>query len=168
MKAFILGSVSTRSALVDSLKTVRDSGLVREAYLIWGPYDMICKVEVSSLGQLNTVLDLLHDSEVIDTNTLIVNEEGGLTFEVKDIDKIRKCAYIFMKLRRPAAPRLWDTFLKSIEEVMEAHQLFGMYDVVISVREEAREDYFERVFKRLWLLTEVNLTSTYTCFTLKI
>ncbi|MEM0089960.1 MAG: Lrp/AsnC ligand binding domain-containing protein [Nitrososphaerota archaeon] len=168
MKAFILGSVSTRSALIDSLKAIRDSGLVKEAYLIWGPYDMLCKVEVSSLGQLNTVLDLLHDSEVIDTNTLIVNEEGGLTFEVKDVDKIKKCAYIFIKLRRPAAPRLWDTFLKSIEDVTEAHQLFGMYDVVISVREEAREEYFERVFKRLWLLTEVNLTSTYTCFTLKV
>ncbi|MCS7136263.1 MAG: Lrp/AsnC ligand binding domain-containing protein [Nitrososphaerota archaeon] len=168
MKAFILGSVSTRSALLDSLKAARASSLVKEAYLIWGPYDMLCKVEVSSLGQINTVLDLLYDNEVIDTNTLIVNEEGGLTFEVNDVDKIRKCAYIFIKLKRPAAPRLWDTFLKSIDDVTEAHQLFGMYDVVISVREEAREEYFERVFKRLWLLTEVNLTSTYTYFTLKV
>ncbi|PUA32713.1 MAG: hypothetical protein B9J98_03835 [Candidatus Terraquivivens tikiterensis] len=168
MKAFILGSVSTRSALVDSLRAARNSSFIKEAYLIWGPYDMLCKAEVSSLGQLNTVLDLLHDSEVVDTNTLIVNEEGGLTFEVEDVDKIKKCAYIFMKLRRPAAPRLWDTFLKGIEDITEAHQLFGMYDVVISVREEAREEYFDRVFKRLWLLTEVNLTSTHTCFTLKV
>ena len=168
MKAFVLGSVSTRSALVDSLKAVRASDIVREAYLIWGPYDMICKAEVSSLGQLNTLLDLLHDNNIIDTNTMIVNEEGGLSFEVDNAEKIRKCAYIFIKMRRPSAPRLWDTFLKSIEDIVEAHQLFGMYDVIVAVREDAREEYFDRVFKRLWLLTEINLTSTYTSFTLKV
>lgn len=167
MKAFILGSVSARSILLDSLKAARSSKFVKEAYLIWGPYDMICKVEVPSIGYLNSVLDLLHENEVVDTNTLIVNEEGGLSFEVDNVDNIRKCAYIFIKLRRPAAPKLWDTFLRGIEDITEAHQLFGMYDVIISVKEEARDEYFERVFKKLWLLGEVNLTSTYTSFTLK-
>jgi hypothetical protein len=33
--------------------------------------------------------------------------------------------------------------------------------------EEAREDFFNRFFKKLWLLTEVNMTSTHTMFTVK-
>jgi hypothetical protein len=51
--------------------------------------------------------------------------------------------------------------------VLEAHELFGMWDVVVSVAEEAREDFFNRFFKKLWLLTEVNMTSTHTMFTVK-
>jgi len=168
MKAFVLGSVGTRSGLIETLNAVRGSNIVREAYLIWGPYDLICKVEVASLGQLNSLLDLLNDNGVVDTNTLIVNSEGRLSFESEDVDTISKCAYIFIKVRRPAVPKLWDKYLKTIEDIVESHELFGMYDVVLAVREEVREEFFDKVFRKLWLLTEVNLTSTHTMFTVKV
>ncbi|MDJ0269972.1 MAG: hypothetical protein NXY59_05430 [Aigarchaeota archaeon] len=41
------------------------------------------------------------------------------------------------------------------------------WDVVVAVREEAREEFFDRLFKKLWILTEVNLTSTKLCSPLK-
>ncbi len=168
MKAFVLATVGTRSGLLEALQAVRGSNIVKEAYLIWGPYDMICKVEAASIGQMNTLLDLMYDQGFIDSNTLIVNDEGGLSFEVENVNTIKKCAYIFIKKRRPSAPRLWDKYLKGIEDIVEAHELFGMWDVVVAVREEAREEFFDRVFKKLWILTEVNLTSTQTMFTVKV
>jgi hypothetical protein len=103
---------------------------------------------------------------VVDTNTLIVNE-GGLSVEREGCGGRRKSAYVFIKMRRPSAPKLWEKYLMSIEDVLEAHELFGMWDVVVSVAEEAREDFFNRFFKKLWLLTEVNMTSTHTMFTVK-
>lgn len=168
MKAFVLGTVGSRSGLIEALEAVRKTNIVKEAYLIWGPYDLICKVETSTIGQLNTLLDVMYEQGFVDSNTMIVNDEGGLSYEVDNINEIKKCAYIFIKKRRPAAPRLWDKYLKSIDDIVEAHELFGMWDVVVSVREDAREEFFERVFKKLWLLTEVNLTSTHTMFTVKI
>ena len=168
MKAFVLATVGTRSGLIEGLNAVRGVGIVKEAYLIWGPYDLLCKVEVSSLGQLNTLLDVMYDSGFVDSNTMVVNDEGGLSYELPDCDKVKKCAYILIKKRRPGAPRLWEKYLRNIEDILEAHELFGMWDVIVGVREEAREEFFDRVFKKLWLLTEVNLTSTHTVFTLKL
>jgi len=168
MKAFVLATVGARSGLIEGLEAVRRANIVKEAYLIWGPYDLICKVEISTIGQLNTLLDIMYDQGFIDSNTMIVNDEGGLSYELDNSANIRKCAYIFIKKRRPSAPRLWDKYLRSIDDIVEAHELFGMWDVVVAVKEEAREDFFERVFKKLWLLTEVNLTSTHTMFTVKL
>jgi len=168
VKAFLLGTVATRGGLIECLNAVRGSDLVKEAYLIWGPYDLICKVEVDSLGQLNRLLDIFNDQGVVDSNTMLVNQEGGLSYEKSGADVTKKCAYIFMKLRRPAAPKLWDKYISTLDDIVEAHQLFGMYDVVVAVREEAREDFFDRIFRKLWVLTEVNLNSTHTMFTVKI
>jgi len=166
MIAFVLGTVGTRSGLTETLNAVRADKDVREAYLIWGPYDLIAKVNAENLPHLNRILDNMREHGVIDTNTLIVNE-GGLSFQKEDASTRRKCAYIFIKMRRPSAPRLWEKYLIAIDEILEGHELFGMWDVVVSVAEEAREDFFNRVFKRLWLLTEVNMTSTHTMFTVK-
>ncbi|MEM0384352.1 MAG: Lrp/AsnC ligand binding domain-containing protein [Candidatus Caldarchaeum sp.] len=166
MKAFVLGTVGTRSGLTETLAAVRSDKNIEESYLIWGPYDTVSKVNCESLKHLNQVLDVMREHGVVDTNTLIVNE-GGLSFEKENCGKTRKCAYIFIKMRRPSAPKLWEKYLMSIEEVLEGHELFGMWDVVVSVAEEARTDFFNRVFKRLWLLTEVNMTSTHTMFTVK-
>ncbi len=166
MKAFVLGTVGTRSSLLDTLSGVRGDKNVEESYLIWGPYDIISKVKADSLPQLNSILDVMREHGVVDTNTLIVNE-GGLSVEKEGCGGRRKSAYVFIKMRRPSAPKLWEKYLMSIEDVLEAHELFGMWDVVVSVAEEAREDFFNRFFKKLWLLTEVNMTSTHTMFTVK-
>lgn len=166
MKAFILGTVGTRSGLIETINAIRTDKNVEETYLIWGPYDTLTKVSADNLQHLNSILDAMRGYGVVDTNTLIVNE-GGLSFEKEGSSKRRKCAYIFIKMRRPSAPKLWEKYLMSIDEVMEGHELFGMWDVVVSVAEEARDDFFNKVFKRLWLLTEVNMTSTHTMFTVK-
>ncbi|MEM4302811.1 MAG: Lrp/AsnC ligand binding domain-containing protein [Candidatus Caldarchaeum sp.] len=166
MKAFVLGTVGTRSGLTETLTAVRSDKNVEESYLIWGPYDVISKVNAESLPHLNRILDHMREHGVVDTNTLIVNE-GGLSFEKENCSSRRKCAYIFIKMKRPSAPKLWEKYLMAIDEVLEGHELFGMWDVVVSVAEEARDDFFNRVFKRLWLLTEVNMTSTHTMFTVK-
>jgi DNA-binding Lrp family transcriptional regulator len=80
MKAFVLGTVGTRSSLLDTLSGVRGDKNVEESYLIWGPYDIISKVRADSLPQLNSILDVMREHGVVDTNTLIVNE-GGLSVE---------------------------------------------------------------------------------------
>ncbi|MCS6784020.1 MAG: Lrp/AsnC ligand binding domain-containing protein [Candidatus Caldarchaeum sp.] len=166
MKAFVLGTVGTRSGLIETITSLRNDKNIEESYLIWGPYDVLSKVSADSLKHLNSILDAMRAHGVVDTNTLIVNE-GGLSFEKEGAPSRRKCAYIFVKMRRPSAPKLWEKYLMSIDEILEGHELFGMWDVVVSVAEEARDDFFNRVFKRLWLLTEVNMTSTHTMFTVK-
>ncbi len=166
MKAFVLGTVGSRSGLIETIQAIRSDKNVEESYLIWGPYDVLSKVNVESLKHLNSVLDSMRGYGVVDTNSLIVNE-GGLSFEKEGAGSRRKCAYIFIKMRRPSAPKLWEKYLMSIDEILEGHELFGMWDVVVSVDEDARDDFFNRVFKRLWLLTEVNMTSTHTMFTVK-
>lgn len=167
MKAFVLGTVGTRSGLIETLSAVRSDKNVVESYLIWGPYDLIAKTIFDSLSQLDSFLNLLRDHGVVDTNTLIVND-NGLSFEKPELEKIKKCAYIFIKMRRPSAPKLWEKYLMAIDDVAEGHEIFGMWDVVVSVKEEARDEFFDRVFKKLWLLTEVNMTSTHTMFTVKV
>ncbi len=167
MKAIILGTVGTRSGLVETLTAVRSDKNVKESYLIWGPYDLISEVQIESLTMLDSLLNLMRDHGVVDTNTLIVNE-AGLSFTKPEFDGVKKCAYIFIKMRRPSAPKLWEKYLKAIEDVASAYELFGMWDVVVTVIEDAREDFFNRVFKKLWLLTEVNMTSTHTMFTVKV
>jgi len=167
MKAFILGTVGTRSGLVETLTAVRSDKNVKESYLIWGPYDLISETMIDSLTQLDSLLNLMRDHGVVDTNTMLVNE-AGLSFTKPELENARKCAYIFIKMRRPSAPKLWEKYLKAIDDIAAAYELFGMWDVVVSVAEEAREDFFNRVFKKLWLLTEVNMTSTHTMFTVKV
>ncbi len=167
MKAFILALIGTRSGLIQALNAVRESEHVREAYLVYGSYDLICKTEFEDFEQLNTVLDMLNRNGLQDSNTLIVNDRG-LSFEKEECDKTRKSAYIFIKIRRPSVPKFWEKHLRSIEPVMEAHEVYGLYDVVVSIREEAREEFFDKVFRQLWLLTEVNMTSTNTMFTVKL
>lgn len=167
MKAFILGTVGTRSGLVETLSAVRADKNVRESYLIWGPYDLLSKTTFENLQQLDSFLNLMRDHGVVDTNTMLVNE-GGLSFEKTEMEGVKKCAYIFIKMRRPSAPKLWEKYLRAIDDVVEGHELFGMWDVVVSVAEDAREEFFDRVFKKLWLLTEVNMTSTHTMFTVKV
>lgn len=167
MKAFVLSVISPRSGLVQALNAVRSSKLVKEAYLIYGTYDMICKAEFEGLEQLDSLLDILQQNGLQDSNTLIV-KEGGLSFEKEGCHETRKSAYIFAKIRRPSAPRFWEKHLRSIGPVMEAHETFGLYDIVISIAEEARADFFNKVFRQLWLLTEVNLTATHTMFTVKV
>jgi len=46
IRAFVLGIVGSRSELVSSLRSIRSSPHVDEAYLIWGTYDVIAKVTV--------------------------------------------------------------------------------------------------------------------------
>lgn len=167
MKAFILGVISTRSGLIQALNAVRSSNLVREAYLLYGSYDLICKTEFESFDRLNSLLEMLNRTGLQDSNTLIVNE-SGLSFEREGCDKTCKSAYIFIKIRRPSAPKFWEKHLRSIEPVMEAYEVYGFYDVVVSISEDAREDFFNKVFRQLWLLTEVNMTATHTMFTVKI
>ncbi|MCS7146174.1 MAG: Lrp/AsnC ligand binding domain-containing protein [Nitrososphaerota archaeon] len=167
MKAFILGSVGKRSELIECLHATRRIQLVREAYLIFGTADIIAKVEVNTIEQINSVLDTLYQNGVVDTNTLIVNS-AGLNFERQLTTPKKKCAYTFIKIRRPAAPRLWDRFLQSIEHVMEAYEIFGIYDVIVGVGEDAKSDFFNSYFRRLWLLTEINMNSTTTMFTVDI
>jgi DNA-binding Lrp family transcriptional regulator len=167
VKAFILGSVGKRSELIECLQATRRAQFVEEAYLIFGTADIIAKVRVNNLEQINSVLDTLYQNGIVDTNTLIVNE-AGLNFE-RQLDKPKKkCAYTFIKIRRPAAPRLWDRFLQGIEYVTEAYEIFGIYDVIVGVSEDARSDFFNSYFRKLWLLTEINMNSTTTMFTVDI
>jgi hypothetical protein len=49
IRAFVLGIVGSRSELVSSLRSIRSSPHVDEAYLIWGTYDVIAKVTVPGL-----------------------------------------------------------------------------------------------------------------------
>jgi len=114
VKAYILGTVGTRSQLIECLEATKRTQFVKEAYLIFGTADLIAKVEVETLSQINTVLDNLYHNGVVDTNTLIVNS-AGLNFERPESSSRRKCAYTFIKIRRPAAPRLWDRFLQTID-----------------------------------------------------
>lgn len=167
MKAYILSIISPRSGLVQALNAVRSSKIVKEAYLIYGAYDLICKIEFDNFSQIDAFLDMLQQNGLQDSNTLIV-KEGGLSFEAEECDRTEKCAYIFGKIKRPSIPKFWEKHLKSIESVMEAHELYGLYDVVITVSEDARTDFYNKVFKQLWLLTEVNLTATHTMFTVKL
>lgn len=167
MKAFILGIVGSRGELIGCLEAVRRSQFVKEAYLIYGAYDIICKVEFEEFKQLNSILDVLTQNGVVDSNTQLVNTEG-LSFEKQDAERKRKCAYTFIKIRRPAAPKFWESFLMSIESIAEAHELYGAYDVVVGVTSEAREDFFNKYFRRLWVLTEINMTATNTMFTVDI
>ncbi|MCL7402293.1 MAG: Lrp/AsnC ligand binding domain-containing protein [Thaumarchaeota archaeon] len=167
MKAYILSIISPRSGLVQALNAVKSSKIVREAYLIYGTYDLICKIEFDNFSQVDTFLDMLQENGLQDSNTLIV-KEGGLSFEREECNQTEKCAYIFGKIKRPSVPKFWEKHLKSMKSVMEAHELYGLYDVVISVSEDARTDFYNQVFKQLWLLTEVNLTATHTMFTVKL
>ncbi|MCS7125839.1 MAG: Lrp/AsnC ligand binding domain-containing protein [Aigarchaeota archaeon] len=167
MKAFVLSIISPRSGLVQALNAVKSSRMVKEAYLIYGTYDLICKIEFDNLTQVDSFLEVLQQHGLQDSNTLIV-KEGGLSFEKERASEIEKCAYIFGKIRRPSVPKFWEAHLKSIEPVLEAHELYGLYDVVIGVREDVRADFYNQVFKQLWLLTEVNLTATHTMFTVKL
>ncbi|MEM0079268.1 MAG: Lrp/AsnC ligand binding domain-containing protein [Nitrososphaerota archaeon] len=167
MKAFVLSIISPRSGLVQALNAVRSSRIVREAYLIYGTYDMISKIEVDNFQQIDSFLELLQQNGLQDSNTLIV-KEGGLSFERENCDKVEKCAYIFAKIKRPSTPKFWERHIKSIDAIMEVHELFGLYDAVMSVEENARVDFYNKVFKQLWLLTEVNLAATHTMFTVKI
>jgi len=167
MRAFVLGVISTRSGLLNALEAVRSSDLVKEAYLLFGSYDLICKTEFEGFDQLNSLLEILNRTGLHDSNTLIVND-AGLSFEKEGCDETRKSAYIFIKIRRPSAPKFWEKHLRSIEPVMEAHEVYGLYDVVVGISEEAREDFFNKVFRPLWLLTEVNMTATHTMFTVKV
>ncbi len=123
MKAFVLGTVGTRSGLTETLTAVRSDKNIEEAYLIWGPYEVVSKVTADSLSHLNHILDIMREHGVVDTNTLIVNE-GGLSFEKENCATRRKCAYIFIKMKRPSAPKLWEKYLRSIDEILEGHELF--------------------------------------------
>lgn len=167
MKAYILSTISPRSGLVQALNVVRSSKIVREAYLIYGTYDLLCKIEFDNFSQIDAFLDMLQQNGLQDSNTLIV-KEGGLSFEREECEKTKKCAFIFGKIKRPSVPKFWEKHLKSMEMVMEAHELYGLYDVVITVSEDARTDFYNKVFKQLWLLTEVNLTATHTMFTVEL
>lgn len=167
IKAYILGIVGSRSELISCLEASRKIQFVKEAYLIYGAYDLICKVEVDKLEQINVVLDNLFQNGIVDSNTLIVNS-AGLNLEKPESSKKKKCAYTFIKIRRPAAPKLWDKFLNSIDAVLEAHEVYGFYDVVVSVSEDVRSDFFNNYFRKLWLLTDINLNSTTTTFTVDI
>ncbi|MEM0375522.1 MAG: Lrp/AsnC ligand binding domain-containing protein [Nitrososphaerota archaeon] len=167
IKAFVLGVVGSRSELVSSLNAIRNLPNVEEAYLLWGTYDVIAKVVVPSLEDLNSVLDGLYRSGVVDSNTLIVNP-GGLSLEKPESRSKRKCAYTFIKIRRPAAPRLWGRFLSEIDAVMEAYEIFGMYDVIVAVSEDVRADFFDSYFRKLWILTEINMNNTTTMFTVEV
>jgi DNA-binding Lrp family transcriptional regulator len=167
IKAYILGIVGSRSELVSCLEASRRTQFVKESYLIYGAYDLICKVEVEKIEQINVVLDNLFQNGIVDSNTLIVNS-SGLNLEKPETHSKRKSAYTFIKIRRPAAPKLWDKFLNSIDAVLEAHEVYGFYDVVVGVSEDARSDFFNSYFKKLWLLTDINLNSTTTTFTVDL
>jgi len=167
IKAYILGIVGSRSELVSCLEASRRTQFVKEAYLIYGAYDLICKVEVEKIEQINVVLDNLFQNGIVDSNTLIVNS-AGLNLEKPETYNKRKSAYTFIKIRRPAAPKLWDKFLSTINAVLEAHEVYGFYDVVVGVSEDAKTDFFNSYFKKLWLLTDINLNSTTTTFTVDI
>lgn len=167
MKAYILGSVGKRSELIECLHATRRTQFVKEAYLVFGTVDILAKLEFNTIEQLNSVLDTLYQNGVVDTNTLIVNS-AGLNYERQTPAIKKKCAYTFIKIRRPAAPKLWDRFLHSLEHVLEAHEVFGIYDVIVGVSEDARSDFFNSYFRKLWLLTEINMNSTTTMFTVDI
>lgn len=167
VRAFVLGTVGSRSELVSCLEGVRAVPRVEEAYLIWGTYDIIAKVTVERLEDINDVLDAMYRAGVVDSNTLIVNPRG-LNLEKPEARTKRKCAYTFVKIRRPAAPRLWERFLSGIEAVLESYEVFGIYDVIVAVSEDVRSDFFDSYFRKLWLLTEINMNNTTTMFTVEL
>jgi hypothetical protein len=51
---------------------------------------------------------------------------------------------------------------------MEAYEIFGMYDVIVAVSEDVRHDFFDSYFRKLWILTEINMNNTTTMFTVEV
>jgi hypothetical protein len=170
MKAFILGVLSTRVGLEDCINAIRKQQMEKlkrgETYLLYGHFDIISKFE-GEREDLELLLEIMASNGVADTNTMIV-DELGLNYEVEGCDSIRKAAYVFLKSSRPTNFLLWESALKQIKDVVEFHEIYGFHDVVVSVREEARHNFLNKVSKPLWAIAQFGLTITQTMFTIEI
>jgi hypothetical protein len=169
MKAFVLGVMGARVDLEGFLSAIRklQSEKIKkgEAYLLYGDFDTIAKFEGDRNG-LELLLMTMSFHGVADTNTIIV-DESGMNYEVEGCDSIRKAAYILLKSVRPTNLSAWQSILKQIEDVTEFHEIYGAYDVLVSVREEARHDFLRRVLKPIRSLTKYGLIATNTLFTIE-
>jgi DNA-binding Lrp family transcriptional regulator len=73
MTAFILAKLSPDSSGMDLLNEIRDDDFVEEAYLIYGAFDMIVKIEVKNPEDLDDFIfnRLRAVRGVLDTATCI-------------------------------------------------------------------------------------------------
>jgi hypothetical protein len=168
MKAFVLGFLSTTSGLVDALTSIRSSKLQRETYILYGNYDVISKTDTETADGIPKLLEVMARNGVVDTHTLIVDERLDLSYEADDCKDVRKCAYVFLKSRRPFNYGRWAAPLKSNKLIAEAHATYGFYDAILSVREEARKNFLHDVSMYLWSLSDIGVIGTQTLFTVEL
>lgn len=168
VKAFILGLIGTLTELEPCLERIRQYPQQKDSYLTYGIYDSISKVEVTSQEELTGFLNIIESLGVEDTETMSVDETVGAMIERKDCDKTRKSAYIFMKMRTPKDYSVLMQSLRENDNIVEAYPLHGRYDLVVSVREDARRRLFKKVIKHLRLLRPKGIASTTTCITVEI
>jgi hypothetical protein len=169
MKAFVLGFLSTTANLVESLTAIREEADSRnDTYVLYGGYDIISKTDTEAADGVPKLLGIMAKNGVLDTHTLIVDERLGLSFETKDCKDSKKCAYVFLKSKRPFDYKKWEAPLRSNTFITEAHATYGFYDAVLSVREEARKNFLHGVSMYLWSLREIGVIGTQALFTVEL
>jgi DNA-binding Lrp family transcriptional regulator len=165
-KAFILAQCGIDINLETIIEEIRELHGVNEAYLMYGPYDLLVKSATENTRELAALIRTLGTKGVVTTTTFIVDKNLGLSFEKDNSDKIRKCAYVFIKVQQVAEISKLEKPLKDEKlPILEAHSVFGRYDVIISIEEAARSKMFSQVTKYLRSLE--GITSCDTLFTVE-
>jgi hypothetical protein len=164
MKVFVLGILGTRIG-PEPLEALR--AIEKETYLVYGDYDVISRVE-GTPDKVHETIRQMWLRGVADTNTLIVNEESELKYVSSECGNARKCAYVLMKSVRPTRFHEWIGPIGANKFVCEAHEIYGVYDAIVSIREEGRSNFLKEVITPLFELTREGLIGTKTLFTVEL
>ena len=144
MKAYVLGIIGASTDAGKLIKGLRTYSFVKEAYLLYGTYDLIAKVEVEKPTELSRSLVRFREEGIAGTASYIVNA-NHLDYESPSCKKTKKSAYLFCRV----SEYIDDSFIREVlsdsTSLCEAAYVFGAYDLIFSVNEKVRDQVFRKV-----------------------
>jgi len=143
MMGYVFAYITDIKRAEDVVRQVRQIEGVTKAYLTYGTFDIVAKLDTNDLTK--TVLNGIHLIPGIGrTCTTIVDEKNFCGREREDI-----CAFISAGTSKLGEVMDALKRIVSSDYISFGAVVYGPYDIVLEITEDARDDIFGKVIKYL-------------------
>jgi DNA-binding Lrp family transcriptional regulator len=168
-EAFVLISVKKDIPLVMSniyAKYIRKNKalMAEERVLVFGGTDIIIKLKSDSVQAIHDfVINVIQDTQVISTRTLMVNSSDGFREGIKMVNRNMIEAYVLVAVVKNI-PEVMDQIKanpKNMEYITEMALVYGGFDIMIKIQIPAVEKLHDLVIEQIQGLELVASTQTF-------
>ena len=163
-KAYVMMNCDLGSE-IEIIKSLEKIEGVKEAYGIFGLYDLIIQVELDSENAIqNTVTKTIRKMSKIHSTMTLIQSESEELFQKSEISKDVKSSQAYVVIHCDKGNEF--SILKDlchIPEIRNADVVFGLYDVICKLESSDEESLQNAILKKVRIIPVIK-----TCMTLNI